>query len=252
MAEGERQRAGRRTSSAGFVIDNGALIIGGALVGASGGILTLLMARAMNRSVLGVMMGGFGTGDSGPVGGPAAGAGASVGASRPRTPPSSWPTPARSSSSPATAWPPRRPITRRPSWPRCCGSTPRCSSPSTRSQAGARLHERAARRGERVLGGPEGDGRGQPRVPDRGRGAGRRGQRCHEPGGPPARQPCVRHADPERGPGQERHRDQAVHGPRLRRDRQRAVHRPETGMFFSDAKGGLAEIIAAVKALVPS
>ena len=34
---------------AGFVIDNGALIIGGALVGASGGILTLLMARAMNR-----------------------------------------------------------------------------------------------------------------------------------------------------------------------------------------------------------
>jgi NAD(P) transhydrogenase subunit beta len=63
---------------AGFVIDNGALIIGGALVGASGGILTLLMARAMNRSVLGVMMGGFGTGDSGPVGGPAAGAGVSV------------------------------------------------------------------------------------------------------------------------------------------------------------------------------
>ena len=63
---------------AGLVIDNGALIIGGALIGASDGILTLLMARAMNRSVLGVMMGGFGTGDSGPLGGPAAGAGASV------------------------------------------------------------------------------------------------------------------------------------------------------------------------------
>jgi NAD(P) transhydrogenase subunit beta len=27
---------------------------------------------------------------------------------------------------------------------------------------------------------------------------------------------------------------------------------PKTGMFFSDAKGGLTEIIAAVKALVPS
>jgi len=27
---------------------------------------------------------------------------------------------------------------------------------------------------------------------------------------------------------------------------------PKTGMFFSDAKGGLAEITAAVKALVPS
>jgi NAD(P) transhydrogenase subunit beta len=27
---------------------------------------------------------------------------------------------------------------------------------------------------------------------------------------------------------------------------------PKTGMFFSDAKGGLAEIIAAVKTMVPS
>jgi NAD(P) transhydrogenase subunit beta len=64
---------------AGFVIDNGALIIGGALVGASGGILTVLMAQAMNRSVISVMMGGFGTGDGGPATGPAAiGAGASI------------------------------------------------------------------------------------------------------------------------------------------------------------------------------
>jgi proton-translocating NAD(P)+ transhydrogenase subunit beta len=63
---------------AGFVIGNGALIIGGALVGASGGILTVLMAKAMNRSVLGVMMGGFGTGDSGPATGPVAGQGASI------------------------------------------------------------------------------------------------------------------------------------------------------------------------------
>ena len=63
---------------AGFVIDNGGLIIGGALVGASGGILTVLMAQAMNRSVLGVMMGGFGTGDGGPAGGPAAGPDVSV------------------------------------------------------------------------------------------------------------------------------------------------------------------------------
>jgi NAD(P) transhydrogenase subunit beta len=64
---------------AGFVIDNGGLIIGGALVGASGGILTVLMAQAMNRSVLSVMAGGFGTGDSGPATGPAAvGAGASI------------------------------------------------------------------------------------------------------------------------------------------------------------------------------
>ena len=64
---------------AGFVIDNGALIIGGALVGASGGILTVLMAQAMNRSVLSVMAGGFGTGDSGPAAVPAAaGSGSSI------------------------------------------------------------------------------------------------------------------------------------------------------------------------------
>ncbi|HEX5300078.1 MAG TPA: NAD(P)(+) transhydrogenase (Re/Si-specific) subunit beta [Streptosporangiaceae bacterium] len=63
---------------AGFVIDNGGLIIGGALVGASGGILTVLMAQAMNRSVLGVMMGGFGTGDGGPAGGPAGGPDVSI------------------------------------------------------------------------------------------------------------------------------------------------------------------------------
>ena len=64
---------------AGFVIDNGALIIGGALVGASGGILTLLMAKAMNRSILSVMIGGFGTGDGGAATGPAVvGAGAGV------------------------------------------------------------------------------------------------------------------------------------------------------------------------------
>src|SRR6185437_5824775 len=62
----------------GFVIDNGGLIIGGALVGASGGILTVLMAQAMNRSILGVMMGGFGTGDGGPADGPAAGPDVSI------------------------------------------------------------------------------------------------------------------------------------------------------------------------------
>jgi H+-translocating NAD(P) transhydrogenase subunit beta len=66
---------------AGFVIDNGGLIIGGALVGASGGILTVLMAQAMNRSVISVMLGGFGTGDSGPAAGPAA-VGAGVGIRR--------------------------------------------------------------------------------------------------------------------------------------------------------------------------
>jgi H+-translocating NAD(P) transhydrogenase subunit beta len=44
----------------GFVLDNNALIVGGALVGASGTVLTLLMAKAMNRSVANVLFGAFG------------------------------------------------------------------------------------------------------------------------------------------------------------------------------------------------
>ncbi len=54
---------GTAVAMAGFVIDSTVLIIAGALVGASGAILTKLMADAMNRSVLNIMIGGFGGGD---------------------------------------------------------------------------------------------------------------------------------------------------------------------------------------------
>src|SRR5271170_6495859 len=56
---------GTAVAMAGFVIGNWALIIAGALVGASGGILTKLMADAMNRSIRNILVGGFGTGDTG-------------------------------------------------------------------------------------------------------------------------------------------------------------------------------------------
>jgi NAD(P) transhydrogenase subunit beta len=55
---------GLAVAMAGFAIDNQALIIAGALVGAAGTILTLQMAQAMNRSVANVILGGFGTADS--------------------------------------------------------------------------------------------------------------------------------------------------------------------------------------------
>jgi NAD(P) transhydrogenase subunit beta len=61
---------------AGFVLEYPILIIAGALVGASGAILTKLMADAMNRSILNIMIGGFGGGE-GEVGA-AGGAGGSV------------------------------------------------------------------------------------------------------------------------------------------------------------------------------
>ena len=59
----------------GFVLNNQALVVAGALVGASGSLLTLLMARAMNRSVTNVLFGAFGAA-------PAAGA-AAAGEARP-------------------------------------------------------------------------------------------------------------------------------------------------------------------------
>jgi NAD(P) transhydrogenase subunit beta len=44
----------------GFAIGNAALIVAGTVVGAAGTLLTLLMARAMNRSLWSVLVGGFG------------------------------------------------------------------------------------------------------------------------------------------------------------------------------------------------
>jgi NAD(P) transhydrogenase subunit beta len=61
---------------AGFVLGNPVLIIAGALVGASGAILTKLMADAMNRSIMNIMVGGFGGGDA--AAGAVAGAGGTV------------------------------------------------------------------------------------------------------------------------------------------------------------------------------
>jgi NAD(P) transhydrogenase subunit beta len=55
---------GTAVAMAGFVLDSTPLVIAGALVGAAGTILTMLMAEAMNRSLVNIMLGGFGTGDN--------------------------------------------------------------------------------------------------------------------------------------------------------------------------------------------
>jgi len=63
---------GLSAAATGLALDNTAMIVAGMIVGASGTILTNLMAKAMNRSIPAIVAGGFGgtSAAAGPAGGP--------------------------------------------------------------------------------------------------------------------------------------------------------------------------------------
>jgi NAD(P) transhydrogenase subunit beta len=63
---------GLSAAAMGLALDNTALIVAGMIVGASGSILTNLMAKAMNRSIPAIVAGGFGGGAVSAAAGPEA------------------------------------------------------------------------------------------------------------------------------------------------------------------------------------
>ena len=165
---------GLAAAATGFVLHNNVLIVSGALVGASGTLLTMLMGRAMNRSLGNVLFGAFG---------PGAGRRTAQPPARGRPQRALDHGRGRRDHARLRAQGRLRARLRargRAGAARRARARGRCWSSKgidvlygdpPRRRPHARAHERPARRGERPVRPAEGDGRDQPGVPADGRGA---------------------------------------------------------------------------------
>ena len=168
---------GTAVAMAGFVVGNVVLIVAGALVGASGAILTRLMASAMNRSIANILVGGFGAAEGTQTALTSAG-----GTVR-----------EVSVDDAAIQLAYASKVVIVPGYGLAVAQAP----PGGRADAGP--HERAPGRGQRAVPATQGNGRDQPGVRTDGRGPGGRCQRRNKPGRPKRPlQPDLRHADPRR------------------------------------------------------
>ena len=223
----ERAHRSRRRGDR-FELSNNVLIVSGMLVGASGTLLTMLMGRAMNRSIANVALrcvradlGRCGVRRDDGRHRPADNRRRRRGDARLREQGGRRPG-LRDGRRPGAA---RRARARGHS--RGARHRRKVRDPPGRGPH-ARPHERAARRSEHPVHATEGDGRGEQRVRAHGRRARDRGQRRRQPRcALECRQPDLRHADPECRPGAGGRRAQALDEPRVRRHRQPALPRPE-------------------------
>ena len=175
---------GLSAAATGVALNNTVLIVAGMIVGASGSILTNLMAKAMNRSVPAIVAGGFG----GAVAAPAGGGGETGGTVR-----------STSAADVAIQLSYARQVVIAPGYGLAVAQAQHAVRELERAleakgvevkyaihpggRADARAHERAAGRGRRALRPAPRDGRHQPRVLPHRRDAGDRRQRRHQPGG---------------------------------------------------------------------
>ncbi len=223
--------AGLASAATGFAIENNVLIICGALDGASGFLLSVLMCKAMNRSLRQralrrLRLGGAGAGRRrrAPRTSPS-------GACRPRTRRCRWPTPGRSSSSRATGWRWRRRSTWCASWQSCSrrsGVTVKYAIHPVAGRMPGHMNVLLAEANvpyDRLYDMDEINSEFERTDVALVIGA-------NDVVNPAARsdpaEPDLRDAHPRRGQGQGRHRPEAEHEPRIRRDRERPVLRRRT------------------------